>query len=157
MYSLLIDCESSILLRLSHSGIAVPVSTPYSVVSSNPMQVLPYRYQGTRSTTQYCQQPAADNRRRQRRPLWSVPTRGTNTLFLPGGTHGAPGPADDAPDSLSGASSPSRQAGGLDISLSRQSYGRGEGLLPKMHLVHCVCGTLQFMDSNCLSLSPNSN
>ena len=25
------------------------------------MQVLPYRYQGTRSATQYCQQPAADN------------------------------------------------------------------------------------------------
>ena len=61
LHSLLVDCESSILLSLLHSGIAVPVSTPYSVVSRNPMQVLPYRYQGTRSATQYCQQPAADN------------------------------------------------------------------------------------------------
>ena len=49
-----------------------------------------------------------------RRALRLVPTRGALTLFLPGGPK-APGPADDAPDSSSGASSPSREAGGLDM------------------------------------------
>eukprot|EP01047_Picozoa_sp_COSAG01_P110377 COSAG01_NODE_39203_length_479_cov_2.152632_1_plen_147_part_00 len=39
----------------------VPVRTPYtSVVSTNPIRVLPYRYKDTRTAMQYCQQPAAE-------------------------------------------------------------------------------------------------
>jgi hypothetical protein len=65
LHSLLDDSESSTLLRSPvprYGCTAVPVRIPYiSVVSRNPIRVLPYRYQDTRTATQYCQQPAADN------------------------------------------------------------------------------------------------
>ena len=58
--------------------------------------------------------PGPDLETAPRQPLGLFPSRGAPTFFLPGGPK-APGPADDAPDSSSGASSPSREAGGLDM------------------------------------------
>ena len=80
--------------------------------------------------------------------LGLFPSRGAPTLFLPGGPK-APGPADDAPDSSSGASSPSREAGGPGMSYiaAWAKLGRGEGLLPKMHLVHCVWYFVVYVNS----------
>jgi hypothetical protein len=48
-------------IRILYGCTTVPVRIPYtSVVSTNPIRVLPYRYKGTRTAMQYCQQPAAE-------------------------------------------------------------------------------------------------
>ena len=44
-------------IRILYGCTTVPVRTPYtSVVSTNPIRVLPYRYKDTRTAMQYCQQ-----------------------------------------------------------------------------------------------------
>ena len=48
-------------IRILYGCTTVPVRTPYtSVVSTNPIRVLPYRYKDTRTAMQYCQQPTAE-------------------------------------------------------------------------------------------------